>query len=417
MRKFGSLLFIGILIFGGYYFYKNYYINRVPKLTVEEAVVDIDGLTIYGTHLNLHGSLINDSNLDLVLYNGDFISYKIYSLNNGFNLAEEINRGIDLEKIPIGKYYAFLRSSNKDEDDNDVYKYYALNNTTEYEETVYYTFSNVGNKIVINSNSDYNTLTFNVSKNTDENIYDVVIDPGHGGRDSGAYKNGYKESDLTLKIAYSLKDRFEKNGIKVKLTREEGQLSSDELLNDYGINGRAVINHEVHAKYVFSIHLNSSAAYVKGLEIYAPVNINYDFAKSMAKNIVNDANTQYSTNRTNKKYDGVYTRTFTEQDILDSKEELAQKNYQMYNITTKSNYYFMIRETGGIMTGAYVDDRNKPKVPGNPYYNSNIGSEAYLIEFAYLTNYSDLDNITNNMNKYTEAITKSFMPIFDSDNS
>ena len=33
----------------------------------------------------------------------------------------------------------------------------------------------------------------------------------------------------------------------------------------------------------------------------------------------------------------------------------------------------MIRETGGYMTGAYVDDSNISEAGANPYYNSNIG--------------------------------------------
>ena len=73
----------------------------------------------------------------------------------------------------------------------------------------------------------------------------------------------------------------------------------------------------------------------------------------------------------------------------------------------------MIRETGGIMTGAYVDDRNAPKHLGNPYCYSNVGSEAYLLELGYLTNSGDLTNINNNLDKYTDAIVNSFLTIFE----
>lgn len=65
----------------------------------------------------------------------------------------------------------------------------------------------------------------------------------------------------------------------------------------------------------------------------------------------------------------------------------------------------MIRETGGIMTGAYVDDRNLNKVGENPYYNSNIGAEAYLLELRYLTNKSDLKVLTKNSEEYAKAIS------------
>ena len=413
MKKFLFVLLILLLGFGGYLLYDNYFNKGIPKLDVEEEVINIDNLFIYGTYLNMHGNLVSDSNLELVLYNGEFLEYKINSLNNEFNMSDNINDGLYLEDIPVGTYYLFLRSSSKDDKDNDIYKYYTLNNTTEYKETTYYTFSNRGNKILITSDEDYHTLMFTVSKNDNKDIYDVVIDPGHGGMDSGAIKNGRKESEYTMKIANDLKNKLEEYGVKVKLTREEDQLTTNEVLDDYGKSGRAVINHEVNAKFLFSIHMNSNqAASVHGLEIYTADNINYDFAKRMANNIVTFANTNYSTNKINKVFDGIYTRTFTQSDIDSSLAEYENKNMKSYNITTKSNYFYMIRETGGIMTGAYVDNRNEPKIIANPYYNSNVGSEAYLLELAYLTNANDLENMDNNMAKYTNAIADTFKDVF-----
>ena len=418
MKKFLFVLLLLLIGFGGYILYDTYYKKGIPKLETEEELVNINELYIYGTHLNISGNLVNDNNLDLVLYNGEFINYDINNTADGFNMSNEINNGINLEKIPVGTYYMFLRSKNKDDENNDVYKYYVLNNTTDYKETTYYTFSNVGNKIVINTDDEYKTLMFTVSKNTDKEIYDVVVDPGHGGMDSGANKNGYREADFTMKIANDLKDKLEAYGVKVKLTRTDGQLTLNETLPDYGTHGRAVISHEVNAKYVFSIHLNSNgSASVNGLEVYTAANINYNFAKTLASNIVTDAGTSYSTNRINKMFNGIYTRTFTESDIANSKVESENKNRTPYDITTKSNYYYMIRETGGIMTGAYVDNRNEPKIQANPYYNTNVGSESYLLELAYLTNMTDLNNMNNNLEKYTSAIAKTFKTIFENSDS
>ena len=236
------------------------------------------------------------------------------------------------------------------------------------------------------------------------NNYKVVIDPGHGGKDSGATKNGYEEADLTMKIANNLKAKLESIGFSVKLTRTEKQLSSKEKLNDYGVHGRAVIPHEVRAKYVFSIHLNSSYyAYVNGIELYTAANIDYSFIKDMAKNIHDSVNVNYSTNKINKISDGVYTRVFTESDIVSAKKDFIQREMIPYDITTRSNYYFMIRETGSIVTGAYVDGRNE-KNGSNPYYDSNIGVEAYLLELGYLSNKNEVTNVINNVDKYTDAI-------------
>lgn len=57
------------------------------------------------------------------------------------------------------------------------------------------------------------------------------------------------------------------------------------------------------------------------------------------------------------------------------------------------------------MTGAYVDDSNPEKVGVNPYYNSNIGNEAYLLEIGYISNSSDLEIILNSEDKLAKAIS------------
>ena len=400
------------MAFGGYILYSNYVNKEIPKLNVEEEVINIDKIFIYGNHFNLHGNLINDENLELVLYNGEFLSFKINDTSDGFNLNDNVNEGILLDDIPVGKYFMFLRSTNDDEKRDGTYKYYVLKNNSEYKETSFYTFSNIGNKIVISSDDDYATLMMTVNKNNDDNIFDVVIDPGHGGMDSGASKNGYKETDFTMRAALSLKDKMEAYGVKVKLTREKEQLTLNETLPNYGLHGRAVIPHEVNAKYIFSLHLNSSNySSANGLEIYTAQNINYDFAKKLVKNITENAKTNISKNPVNRVFDGVYTRTFTESDINSSIKEYKQKKMEPYDLTTKSNYYYMIRETGGIVTGAYVDNRNE-SIGENPYYNSNVGCETYLIELGYITNKNDVENINNNLDKYTNAIANTFKTVF-----
>ena len=65
----------------------------------------------------------------------------------------------------------------------------------------------------------------------------------------------------------------------------------------------------------------------------------------------------------------------------------------------------MIRETGGYLTGAYVDDSNPDKVGVNPYYKNNIANESYLLELGYLSNQSDLDILIKNKDKLANAIS------------
>ena len=114
-----------------------------------------------------------------------------------------------------------------------------------------------------------------------------------------------------------------------------------------------------------------------------------------------------------KKENGVYVRTYTESQIADSANDAKRKGYEPYNITENTPYLYMIRETGGIATGAYVDGRNK-SYGKNLYWDSNIGLEAYLIELGYINHKADLQNMLNNKEGYVKGIVEAIKDeIFD----
>jgi len=411
MKKFLILIGILFLIFCGFIVYDTYSHDEIPVLVIEDSKINIDNLYIYGTHLNIEGDYNLLDNAELVLYDGNFIVYRINIVGDRFSLSEFINDGIYLDDIPSGDYYLFFRIKYLD-GEMEKYKYYALENNTNYLDTIYYTMSNYNKKITINNEDSYPTMMLHVENNKNKEIYDIVIDPGHGGIDGGASKNGYKETDFTMDLAIKLKNKLEKYGFKVKLTHNNGELSSNEKLDEYGIHGRAVIPREVSAKFLFSLHLNSSNyGNVSGLEIYTAKNINYDFAKSLVNNIVSLTGIGYSNNKINKMFDGIYSRNFTIEDINSSIKKYNENDLNPYDITTNSNYYYMIRETGGIITGAYVDDRNT-KIVGNPYTKTNVGTEAYLLELGYISNKDDLSNMINNMDKYVESIAVSIKSLY-----
>jgi len=419
VKKLFILFIIAIIGIGGYFGYAKFFnIEKgIPKIEVEEELANIDEYYIYGNHFNLKGSLTLEdatfSDIKLVLYNGEFseveLNYNLDVKTINFYISNLINDGLYLEDIALSDYYLFIRLEYEVEDSEEViYKYYVLNNNTSYEKTEYYTMSYVGNKILVTNDNEYNTMMFKMTQANYDGVYDIVIDPGHGGMDGGGFANGYKESDFTMNISIHVKQKLEELGLKVKLTREEDSLGPNDLLDEYNTHGRAIIPYEVKAKYLFSIHINKNqATYVKGVEVYTPSNINYDLAKSIANNIVNETGLSYSNNRTFKEYDGVYTHNFTEAEIASALSSYADKGYEVYDVTTNSNYLYMIRETGGFMTGAYVDSRNKDKVGVNPYCNSNIGVEAYLMEIGYISNSSDLDILINNEEKIADAIVNS----------
>lgn len=93
---------------------------------------------------------------------------------------------------------------------------------------------------------------------------DIVIDPGHGGKDPGATGREIFEKDLTLQISKELKSALENIGYSVLLTRE----------GDYyiGLYERNRLANKLEAKLFLSIHFNSTPNTINsetpGLEVY-----------------------------------------------------------------------------------------------------------------------------------------------------
>lgn len=418
------LIILAILGGGGYYYYQNVYLPaQKPTLEVEKNSAQISKYYIYGTHLNLEGEIkkinANFEDLDLVMWNAKTgklkkfeINYKKNVNNVNFNISDEINNGIYLDNIAKGNYRLYLRfkyeESKKDSDKKETtYKYYPLDNTTTYDETTYYTTSKQNKKITISQNKT--TMTVKIKDNTDD-VYDVVLDPSCGGVDKGATGNGVYESDITLEMANKVKEKLESKDVKVKLTRTEDSLSDSDYFDEYNDGGRAVISHEVKAKYLFSFQASSSTnPTINGFSINTAANINYDFSAKLVENIVTKTNLKTTTSTSHRVDYGIYTHNFTESEIAENMAYYDERGYKPYNVTTDSNYLYMIRESGGIMTGAYVDDSNPEQVGVNKYYNSNVGAEAYIIDLGYLTNQTDFNAITQNQDAYAEAIANTII--------
>ena len=408
------LIILGIFIFNKENILKKYINNK--EIQIEDIYANLTDAYIYGTHLNIEGKIelnITDiENMILLLetqeeqleYN---LKYEMEGSELIFTTCEFINRGINLEKLSKENYTFLIKVKEKSGEN----KYYSLNkNNVNIEELEYYMISknNITNHITFKEIEKEEKSYLNLSLENmkmPENIYDITIDAGHGGESPGAVYKGYKESNIVLEYSLKLKEALEKQGLKVALTRNE-----DVLTEEYGENGRAVLPNKVKSKYTFSIHLNSFTKVRSGVEVYAPSKSDLSFAKLLAKNIVEYANTEYSANEIDKVYDGVYVRTFSKKDIEDSNKSAKEDGYESYNITEDTPYLFMIRETGAKITNAYVDGRNK-EYKTNLYYNSSMGNESYLIELGYINSDKDLNNLLKNKEGYVKGITESILSL------
>lgn len=389
---------------------------------VSSSEVCIDSFYIYGTHLHLEGSLSLEKfkkfkRIGLVMRASDGTEKEIALTceNNGesvsFKSSQYINSGLCLDEIAQGDYCILFKVIN-----GKKTKYLSCRNQSGYSFTDYYTVTKNGrnNRILIgfeeysNSKELISCLAMKVSAAPlPDNVYDVVIDAGHGTSDPGATAFGYNESDITIDYALSLKEALEQKGFKVYLTRD-GSETGDEMTASaaYSENGRINGACASRAKLAVSVHLNSTAKEnpTGGVEIYAPSNADLTFAKNLADSLVYNTGIAYSQHSYNRVDNGVYVRTFTAEDIADSAKYAEEDGYEKYpNITTDTPYYYIIRELGGIATGAYVDGRN-PDYGTNLYFNKNYGIESYLAEIGYICVEEDLNLILNARQSFVNTI-------------
>lgn len=94
-----------------------------------------------------------------------------------------------------------------------------------------------------------------------EKRFTAVIDPGHGGVDPGAQRDGVNEKELMLRIAQSLRDVLVRADIDVVLTRETDVFVA--------LESRVAIAHQVEADFFLSLHADALLeGGAKGATIY-----------------------------------------------------------------------------------------------------------------------------------------------------
>ncbi|WP_261308337.1 GBS Bsp-like repeat-containing protein [Streptococcus suis] len=106
--------------------------------------------------------------------------------------------------------------------------------------------------------------TTHLSNPSAQRSYTVYIDPGHGGRDSGASYGGIHEKNLALSVSNKLRENLLQYGINVLMTRT----------GDYDVDfktERSRMTNASNADLFISIHFNATGAGVSnatGIETY-----------------------------------------------------------------------------------------------------------------------------------------------------
>ena len=117
----------------------------------------------------------------------------------------------------------------------------------------------------------------------------ILIDPGHGGNESGCCGFGKLEKDLNLKYALSLKDELSKYiDTNIKMTRTTDI--------DLGINERIKIISLENPDLIVSCHLNEFDEKSRGTETIHSIfakQVIINLATELAKNISNGINVPF----------------------------------------------------------------------------------------------------------------------------
>ena len=181
-----------------------------------------------------------------------------------------------------------------------------------------------------------------MNNNEDRAVRKVIIDPGHGGTDSGATGNNLLEKDYNLLISKYMYDRFKELGIPVAITRDSDTTLSptdrvNTILNKFGNSSDVIL---------ISNHVNSGGG--EGAEVIYALRNKDTLAKRILENIG-------ATGQTTRKY---YQRRLPSD--------------------TSKDYYFIHRNTGNL--------------------------EPLIVEYGFIDNTKDVEFLKENYEELAESV-------------
>ena len=210
------------------------------------------------------------------------------------------------------------------------------------------------------------SLVFAVNTTTP---FQVVIDAGHGGVDSGAVQNGIREADLSLSIAQKIAETLQKDPrFRVTLTR-----THDQKLD---LKKRAMIANHHKGDLFLSIHANSSTdAKSHGAEFYFQNQLPASEEELFLAARENEVDQSPELNREISSFTHASTRNADVLAIIDD----LHRNHRI----KRSDQF------AAILHGSWkgVGHGNKSSIRQAPFYLvSNVNMPSLLIELGYLTN-------------------------------
>ena len=341
----------------------------------------------YKNHYFYGESIIFELNNSQKVESYSLVDVKTYEVVFTKEYHDKINEGIDLRILEEGSYLIILEDSYL-KTDGDVHE----------EEFYTVTRDGLNKKVKIEVVDDYIMLCVETINQLPNEIYDLVIDPGHGGNDTGAEGNQLYESEEVLKISKYLAQKFEEAGLKVKLTREDHYDPADEELYSYKElpymdNGRVSQIYETKANYVISNHLNAYDMTKTGYQIFSSVHTTNEWASLISQELSLINRSAFDSNTSSRVSYGSFKEGYA------CESDSFQTGCLFSNI---SDYYYMIRETGGQLTHASGLVTYNEEFSSIPLH----GAETILMEYAFIDNELDTNLWLNEWQQYADAVVK-----------
>ena len=238
-----------------------------------------------------------------------------------------------------------------------------------------------------------NYVFLEVSNTTlDDDVIDIIIDPGHYTADPGWLELGLQANDLVEaqenhKMALALKEEFEKHGLKVMLTRGE-----EEIVNTYDIDGRLHRAYNAQAKYYIEVQMvGNNSPEVFGTQIV------------------------YSS-YTSPRLPSAVFRHLIENTHLQSTGVMGAGNIPGVVPSGRANGYdgrMVIREAGGKALAAATFSEKAQEENSSFALNNKRGVQALTIEYIYITHPESAALWVDHYQEYAKHTVDGFMNYFN----
>ena len=366
----------------GSYHFEPIFLNGIFSLKKSsEATLTLNSYNIHGEslHLSVNGTK-SISDYQLVSISPQSPSTEVIPY------LSKVNKGIELDTLALGDYLIKINDNLLFTGENEgvLASWYGV---TRNEKNKLFELKNV-NGLTVLSVSQVDELP--------DSVYDIIIDAGHGGSDSGAVGGGLLEKDEALKVSKYMAEKFESYGLKVKMTRTGDEIEAEKGISDYETkpfvtNGRVDMVYTSKAKLVISNHLNAYRGTSVGSEVYSSISTSDEWASSIINQFKLIGRTVNNSDNGYRVSDGSYKRNVSCLELYSNACNSTSQN---------SDYLYMVRETGGALTNPSSLIHKNNKYSEAPSY----GAESILMEYIYIDNASERAYWQENWEKLADAV-------------